>query len=209
MNLLWVIARTAGLASVVLLSATVTLGIISSADFGSVRWSRLITNGLHRRLAYLACGLLALHIAAVVVDSYVDITPLDVVIPFSSSYQRFATGLGALAVDVVAILIITGLTRKHLPHRLWQWIHATAYLAWPLAILHGVLAATDDLLTLVLSLLGASAVAAAALLRVFNRSGAKKPAAKTPGSGAVLAATSGEVQVSSMPPSTTTREPVM
>ncbi len=169
MNLLWIISRSSGLAAVALLSAVVVLGILSSADFGSRRWSRFVTNGLHRRIAYLACAMLGLHIVAVVADSYVDVGALSVIVPFTSGYERFAVGLGALAVDSMVVIVATSLTRRHLPFRVWQAIHVIAYAAWPLAILHGVLAGSDDLLALGLSMGGALAVAAVALFRVLNR----------------------------------------
>ena len=65
MNLMWTIARSSGLIATLLLSAVVALGILSSADMGSRRWARYITAGLHRRIAYLACAMLALHLVAV------------------------------------------------------------------------------------------------------------------------------------------------
>lgn len=168
MSLLWIISRSSGLMATLLLSAVVALGILSSADTGSRRWSRFLTSGLHRRLAYLACTMLGLHVLAVVVDTYVDIGALNVFIPFTSSYERFAIGLGAISFDLLIVLMATSLTRRHLPFRLWQVIHLAAYAIWPLAILHGVLAGTDDWLTLAVSAAGALTVGTVALLRLFN-----------------------------------------
>ena len=168
MNLMWTIARSSGLIATLLLSAVVALGILSSADMGSRRWPRFITAGLHRRIAYLACAMLALHLVAVIVDSYVDIGVLDLIVPFTSSYERLAVGLGAISVDLLIVLLATSLARRHLPFRLWQVVHVVAYAVWPLAILHGLLAGTDDWLALGVSMIGTLAVGAVALTRVFN-----------------------------------------
>ena len=200
MNLLWILARTSGLAAVVFLSAVMVLGILSSADFGRRRWSRFVTNGLHRRIAYLACAMLGLHIITVVADSYVDVGAISVMVPFTSGYERFAVGLGALAFDAMVVLIATSLTRQHLPFRVWQMIHVAAYAAWPLAILHGVLAGTDDLLSLALTMICALAVGSVALFRVFNR---PTPAPRTTGPPPGAAALQSTAAIR---PSQTTRE---
>lgn len=177
MSLLWIIARSSGLMAVALLSAVIALGILSSADFGPRRWSRFVTNGLHRRLAYLACAMLGLHILAIVADSYVTVNLIDVVVPFSSSYERIAVGLGALAFDAMVVLVATSLARRYLPFSMWQVVHVAAYAIWPLAILHGLLAGTDDLLALGISMAGALAVGSVALFRIFSRA-TPRPAAR-------------------------------
>jgi hypothetical protein len=61
MSILWILARSTGLAATVLLSAVMVLGILSSGDFRSRPWSRYLTNGLHRRVAYLACAMLGIQ----------------------------------------------------------------------------------------------------------------------------------------------------
>lgn len=168
MNVLWTIARSSGLIVTILLSAVIALGILSSADMGSRRWSRFLTTGLHRRIAYLTCAVLGIHIAAVVLDNYVDLNVVDALVPFTAEYARFAVGLGAIAVDLLIVLILSSVLRAHLPFTMWQMIHVSAYVIWPLAILHGLLAGTDDWLTLGVSLVGALAVGTVALLRMFN-----------------------------------------
>jgi sulfoxide reductase heme-binding subunit YedZ len=54
-----------------------------------------------------------------------------------------ALDLGALALDLVAVLVVTSLLRRRLPYRLWRAIHWAAYAACPLAVAHGVGAGSD------------------------------------------------------------------
>ena len=61
---------------------------------------------------------------------------------------------------------------------MWQVVHVAAHHAiWPLAILHGLLAGTDDLLALGISMAGALAVGSVALFRIFSRA-TPRPAAR-------------------------------
>jgi DMSO/TMAO reductase YedYZ heme-binding membrane subunit len=57
--------------------------------------------------------------------------------------RTFYIGLGTIASDLVVLLIVTGIARGRFAAK-WPWtwraIHAAAYLAWPLAIGHGLLA---------------------------------------------------------------------
>jgi len=172
-SILWILARSTGLIATVLLSAVMVLGILSSGDFRSRPWSRYLTNGMHRRVAYLACAMLGIHIAAIVADSYVSVDLLNVVVPFSSSYERFAVGLAAISIDLMLVLVITSLGRRFISFNIWQTVHVVAYAVWPLAILHGILAGTDDLLAWSISLISTLAVATVALVRFFGQS--KKP----------------------------------
>jgi hypothetical protein len=64
-------------------------------------------------------------------------------VPFLAHGRTFYIGLGTIASDLVVLLIATGIARgRFAAKRQWTWrvIHATAYLAWPLAIVHGLLA---------------------------------------------------------------------
>jgi methionine sulfoxide reductase heme-binding subunit len=77
------------------------------------------------------------------VDSYVSVPALGVVLPFTSHWRPMAVGLGALAVDLMLLIIAVSLVRGRIPVRLWRGIHWTSYLLWPLAFAHGLTAGTD------------------------------------------------------------------
>jgi sulfoxide reductase heme-binding subunit YedZ len=64
-------------------------------------------------------------------------------IPFTSGYQPFWLGLGAVALDLMLALIMTSLVRSRLSRRVWRGLHWLAYAAWPVAFAHGIGAASD------------------------------------------------------------------
>jgi DMSO/TMAO reductase YedYZ heme-binding membrane subunit len=140
---LWYATRATGLVALVLLTASMAFGLLSSAGFQRPEWPRFVTLGLHRNLALLALGFTAVHVLTTVLDSFVSIPLQDAFIPFISSYRPIWVGLGAIALDLMLALIITSLLRTRMGLRSWRVVHWTAYLCWPVAVLHGLGTGTD------------------------------------------------------------------
>lgn len=165
---LWYVTRATGLASLVLLSASVLLGLLVSGNFISARWPRFLTRGLHQNVSLLVLVFLSLHIAATVLDTYTSISLTAAFIPFASSYKAVWLSLGAIALDLLIALIVTSLVRGRLGYRGWRRLHWLAYACWPVAVAHGLGIGTDHSVTWVLALTAGciGCVAAAAAWRV-------------------------------------------
>ncbi|MFC0532716.1 ferric reductase-like transmembrane domain-containing protein [Phytohabitans kaempferiae] len=142
---LWHVARASGFVSTLLLTATVLLGILGPMRVGTPSWPRFTLAGLHRNISLLTLVLLAIHLAAVAIDSYVPITWADLVVPFVSAYHPFWLGLGTVSFDILLALLVTSLLRPRINPRLWRVLHWSAYLCWPLALVHGLGIGTDAL----------------------------------------------------------------
>jgi methionine sulfoxide reductase heme-binding subunit len=135
---LWYLTRGSGAVTLVLLTATVVLGITTSTRWASPRWPRFVTEGLHRNLSLLVLVFLALHVTTTVVDGYAPIGWLDAVVPFGSAYRPAWLGLGAVALDLLVAVAVTSLLRARLGRRAWRAIHWLAYACWPVALAHGL-----------------------------------------------------------------------
>jgi predicted ferric reductase len=160
---LWYATRATGLVALVLLTASMALGLLSSVRFQRPAWPRFVTLGLHRNLALLALGFTAVHVLTTVLDSFVSIPLQDAFIPFISSYRPIWVGLGAIALDLMLALIITSLLRTRMGLRSWRIVHWTAYLCWPVAVLHGLGTGTDTPVRWVLILTACCVLAVAGL----------------------------------------------
>ncbi|MEC3982701.1 ferric reductase-like transmembrane domain-containing protein [Amycolatopsis sp. H20-H5] len=134
---LWYVSRATGLVALVLFTATMVLGTLTSGRVQSPAWARFAVAELHRNLSLLSVAFLTVHIATAVLDSYVSLRWVDVVVPFVSSYQPFWLGLGTLALDVLLAVLITSLLRTRMPLRAWRAVHWLSYLCWPIAVVHG------------------------------------------------------------------------
>ena len=141
---LWYATRAAGLVALLLLTASTLLGVLTAGRFSSARWPRFLTVGLHRNIALLAGMFLVLHIVTIVVDSYTSVPLTAAFVPFASPYQRFWLALGAVALDLLIVLVATSLARARLGYRGWRLVHWCGYACWPVAVAHGAGAGTDE-----------------------------------------------------------------
>jgi sulfoxide reductase heme-binding subunit YedZ len=140
---LWYLTRGTGLVCLLLLTASVVLGILEAKRWASPRWPRFITAGLHKNISLLVLAFLAVHITTAVVDSFAPIGWLDAVVPFISTYRPIWLGLGALAVDLLIAITVTSLLRPRLGYPAWRAVHWLTYLCWPVALVHGLGTGTD------------------------------------------------------------------
>jgi len=174
---LWYATRATGLVTMLLLTASVLLGILTTGRFAGDSWPRFLTVGLHRNLALLTVTFLALHVATTVVDQFVSIPVAAAFIPFASSYKAVWLSLGAVALDLLVALVATSLVRNRLGLRAWRWVHWAAYICWPVALAHGLGAGTDrgTLWVFLLTIACAAAVAGVATWRFVGaaRAGAR------------------------------------
>jgi methionine sulfoxide reductase heme-binding subunit len=141
--LLWYLNRGTGVVVVALLTGSCALGVLATVRAGNTRWPRFATQALHRNLSLLASTLLLLHVITAVVDTFVDIRWWEVVVPFVGSYRTLWLGLGAVAFDLIALVVITSLVRQRMNHARWRAIHLFSYLGWGIGILHGIGIGTD------------------------------------------------------------------
>lgn len=140
---LWYANRATGAVCLVLFTVVVLLGIAVRLRGRIPGLPRFGTINLHRTLSLSATAFLALHITTATVDSYVNITILDAVIPFVSDYQPLWLGLGTVAFDLLLAVVITSLLRNRIGHRTWRATHWLAYASWPVALVHGIGIGTD------------------------------------------------------------------
>jgi methionine sulfoxide reductase heme-binding subunit len=165
---LWYATRAAGLVTLLLLTASVLLGVLTGGRFASDRWPRFLTQGLHRNISLLAVAFLAVHVGTTVIDTFTHIPLVSAFIPFTSSYKALWLSLGAVALDLLIALVATSLIRDRLGFRVWRGVHWAAYACWPVALAHGLGIGTDrgTIWVFALSVACTAAVAGAATWRI-------------------------------------------
>jgi sulfoxide reductase heme-binding subunit YedZ len=135
--------RATGIVSLLLLTIVVGLGVATSTRFRPRGTPLYVTTTVHRNASLLAVVFLSIHVATAVLDSDASVQLIAVLVPFTSEWAPFSIGLGAVALDLLAAIVVTSLLRRHLPYRLWRRLHWLAYAAWPLALVHGLRAGSD------------------------------------------------------------------
>lgn len=139
----WYASRATGVVALLLVTATLILGLVVTRQGRLPGLPRFAVTTLHRNLSLLGVAFIVVHVLTAVLDGYVSIPLAAAVIPLASGYERFSIGLGAVAFDLLLALIFTSLIRGRLPRSWWRAIHLLAYLCWPVAFLHGLTAARD------------------------------------------------------------------
>jgi ferric reductase like protein len=165
----WYLARGTGVVALILLTASVVLGILGSLRYAAApRWPRFAIDTMHRDISLLVIALLAVHIITSVLDSFTSIKLTDAVIPFGSGYRPLWLGLGALSFDILIALVVTSLMRRRLGYGAWRAVHWLAYASWPVAVLHGLGTGSDTKAWWMLAITAAcvAAVAWATVVRI-------------------------------------------
>ena len=164
----WYASRATGVVALVLLTAVMVLGILVNRQGRLPGLPRFAVTNLHRNLSLMAVVFIVIHVITAAADSYVSIPLISAVVPFTSGYEGFWLGLGAVSFDLMLALIVTSLVRGRLSRRVWKAVHWLAYASWPIAFAHSI-GSSSDLqggLLLGLSLVCAAALAAALAWRL-------------------------------------------
>jgi sulfoxide reductase heme-binding subunit YedZ len=140
---MWYASRATGVVALLLLTAVMILGLLVTRQGRLPGLPRFAVSGLHRNLSLLAAVFVVIHVLTAVFDGYVDIPITASVIPFTSPYERFWLGLGAVSLDLMLAAIVTSLLRRHLSRRAWRAVHLLAYLSWPVAWVHSMFSSGD------------------------------------------------------------------
>jgi DMSO/TMAO reductase YedYZ heme-binding membrane subunit len=130
-----------GVLALVALTAAVGVGVVATDRIVMTPGHRVVAQAVHRAVSFGALAFLISHIVLEILAHRSHV--IDAVVPFLAQGRRFYIGLGTVASDLVVVLIITGIARGKFASRrpgTWRAIHAVAYLAWPLSIVHGLLA---------------------------------------------------------------------
>jgi hypothetical protein len=170
----WYATRGAGTIALVLLTASVVVGIVDFSRWRPASRSRFLVDGVHQTVSMLAVAMVVIHVVTTVADGFAPITLVDAVVPFASPYRPLWLGLGTVAFDLLLAVTVTSILRGRIGHRAWRVVHWAAYACWPLALVHGIGTGTDAVVTW--SLLIAVACVLAVLVAIAWRIGVAFPA---------------------------------
>ena len=138
-----------GMAAVGILTLNFVMGMmLSTAYKKSWYWKALpekfkkanITE-LHNYTAYVALGLVLLHILIIPLDPASEFNFSDLIFPLNAPHQPNIVLIGAIALIALFIAVLTSqkLIKKKLGFRLWKNIHLISYCTTLIAIIHGVI----------------------------------------------------------------------
>jgi len=165
---LWYATRATGIVALLLLTATMVLGLTTTGRARARGWPGFAHQELHRRLSMIAMVFVAVHVLTSVLDTFVSISWTAIVVPFTSSYNRLWVGVGSVALDLMVAVFVSSLLRPRMKPATWRALHWLAFLCWPVALAHTFGMGTDagETWVIALGLACVAAVAAAGAWRI-------------------------------------------
>jgi predicted ferric reductase len=139
----WYVARAAGLVSWALLTASVVWGLAITTKVLGRRPKPAWLLDLHRYLGALATIFVAVHVGALLVDTYLRFDLVSVLVPFASQWRPGAVAWGVVGFYLILAVELTSLARTKLPRRLWRATHLASFPLFLVATLHAITAGTD------------------------------------------------------------------
>jgi sulfoxide reductase heme-binding subunit YedZ len=141
---LWTLARASGLTAYLLLTASVLAGLLLKArPFGKALRPAAVTD-VHRFLSLLALGALAVHGVTLALDRAAPISLPALFVPGLAGYRPLWTGLGVLAGELMALVVLSFRLRSRIGARNWRRLHYATFAAFVLAAAHGLAAGSDS-----------------------------------------------------------------
>ena len=162
----WYTARASGLVSWVLLSMSMLWGLVLSTKLRPPRIRPNWVLDLHRYLGGLAVIFVAVHVGALMLDSYVGFGLADVLVPFAASWKPVAVAWGVVGFYLLLAVELSSLARKHLPARIWRRLHFLAFPLYLTATVHLLTAGTDGRTALALAAVAVLGVGVAAFTAI-------------------------------------------
>lgn len=162
----WYVARASGLVAWGLLAASVVWGLLMTSKVirGWARSSWLID--LHRWLAGLALVFTAVHVLAILSDSYVHFGLATVLIPLASQWHPVAVAYGIVSLYLLMAIELTSLLRRRINAKAWRAVHFLSFPLFVSSTVHGLAAGTDSRSPMVIITVALAAMAVAGLTAV-------------------------------------------
>ena len=98
---------------------------------------------LHRFLGGLALIFTSVHVVAVLLDTYVHFSLINVLVPFTGTWHPVAVAWGIVAMYLLLAVELTSLARARISKRLWRRVHFASFALFVVSTVHGLSAGTD------------------------------------------------------------------
>ena len=139
----WYTARAGGFIAYLLLWLATVWGVLMSSKMVKGKIDATLMYGIHEFLPMLAMVFAGLHALVLMGDAYIGFSLVDLLVPFAASYRPLWTGLGSVALYLSLALIASFYLKSFVSRKVWRAFHYTAFLAFGLAMVHGLMAGSD------------------------------------------------------------------
>jgi len=137
-----------GLTAVGFATANILIGLMIFGRYSPVRYwphRRFDIFRIHRWTGYATLGFTLLHPLPLLLNGKPHFRVLDIAFPVWSPLQPLWNTIGAVALYLLAVIVVTSIYRIEIGRHFWKLLHYLAYAAAPAVFIHSIL--TDPNLT--------------------------------------------------------------
>jgi predicted ferric reductase len=130
-----------GIVAVVVLTVQILLGLLMGVKYNPwKRWPHRRINyyKIHNWMGYTGLALTLLHVVLLLVSSEANFRLIDALYPLVGPKQPVINTLGAAALYVLIVVVVTSYYRAAIGHDRWRVIHYATYLTATLFFIHGI-----------------------------------------------------------------------
>ncbi|GAB4422443.1 MAG: hypothetical protein Kow0031_00210 [Anaerolineae bacterium] len=140
----WYMARAGGMVAYLLMWFSVVWGLLLSTKVAMKRIPPTLSYGIHEYTAILTVVFAALHAVVLLGDEYIEFNIFHLAIPFTAPYEPVWTGLGVIALYLTIAITASFYLRKQIGQKAWRALHYFTFVAYLLALVHGITAGSDS-----------------------------------------------------------------
>lgn len=130
-----------GIVAIILLTVQILLGLLMGVKYNPWRrWPHRRINyfRIHNWLGYTGLVLALLHVVLLLASREANFRIVDALYPLVGPKQPVINTLGALALYLLIVIVVTSYYRAAIGHDRWRLIHYGTYLTATLFFIHGV-----------------------------------------------------------------------
>ena len=139
----WYVIRATGVIAYALLAASVIVGLLITGRAVPGGRPRVDVYEIHTFTSLLALAFGATHALTLLLDNYVTFSPVQVFVPFTSSYRPVSVALGVFGFYAIAVIYGSFWARRYIGYRRWRLLHYGTFGAFVLVTVHGILSGAD------------------------------------------------------------------
>jgi predicted ferric reductase len=130
-----------GIVAIIVLTVQILLGLLMGMKYNPWRrWPHRRINyyRIHNWTGYVALTLTLLHVVLLLASTEAKFRILDALYPMVGPKQPIINTLGAAALYVLIVVVVTSYFRAEIGHDRWHIIHYGTYLTAALFFVHGI-----------------------------------------------------------------------
>ena len=141
----WYLSRASAVISYLFLWASMVFGLLLSSRTAKIWPGGFTANDLHQFVSIAGLTAGSFHGLILMGDHYMNITLVQVLLPFASqNYRPEWVGIGQLVFYAWAGIVLSFYIRKRIGTKTWRVVHYIGFLAFAGVLVHGVTSGTDS-----------------------------------------------------------------